>query len=72
MMSSAVFARYISSFKSKRIQLSQDIKSENSNKNIDNTVLLHSSFCGRDRTTLEKRLKNIIQPKQIVYFSEGN
>lgn len=35
MMSSAVFARYISSFKSKRSQLSQNIKSENSNKNID-------------------------------------
>lgn len=27
-------------------------------KTIENTVLLHSSFCGRDRTELEKRLKN--------------
>lgn len=31
---------------------------ENLSKSVKNSVLLHSSFCGRDRTILEKRLKN--------------
>jgi CRISPR-associated endonuclease/helicase Cas3 len=31
---------------------------ENLKETVDNSVLLHSSFCGRDRTILEKKLKN--------------